>query len=126
VRGRGEHEGAEGLDEDGAGGDAVDVEVAVDGDFLAVFDGFAEAVDGGADLGEEEGVVVDGGGVEVGGGLFGGADVAVVEEVADERRIGGGREIAFGDAPAEAPAAWRAGAHGRGRDNGRQRIAFNH
>ena len=96
---------AEAFDEDGGGGDAVDVEVAVDGDGLAGADRRVGCARWRADVGEEQRVVVDGGAAEEGGGLVGGTHAAVVEEVADERWVWRAGEGVVGEAAAQAPAA---------------------
>ena len=75
------------MPEDGGGGDAVDVVVAVDDDFFVGFDGVVDPVGGFGDAGEELwGVeVVEAGGEE---GLAEGevGEAAVEEDLGDEGR----------------------------------------
>src|SRR5207249_970812 len=97
------------LDQDRGGGDAVNVEVAVDGNQLAFVYGAAKAIEGGPHIREKKRVVFDDSTVHEGGRLGGIAYTAMPEEVADERRVGGGCEVAFGLAATEAPATARRG-----------------
>ena len=91
-------EEGDGVPEDGGGGDAVDVVVAVDDDFFLVADGLVDALGGFEDAGEEGGLMemVEAGGEE-GRAVGGAGDAAIEEDLGDEgggfeagRQLGGG------------------------------------
>ncbi len=84
--------GFEGVPEHGGAGDAVDVVVAIEGDFFVGADGVNDAIGGGVHVGEEIGgeEVFEFGVEEGGGGGFRGGEAAVDEDAGDEGGVGVG------------------------------------
>ncbi len=105
--------GGEGVPEHGGAGDAIDVVVAVEGDFFLVADGGGDAVGGDVDVGEEgRGGEIFELGIEEGEGGGGVGDAAVEEEAGDE---GGDLEFA-GEGREEGRGVGGIGKGGRGND----------
>ena len=99
----------EAFDQDGGGGDAVDVEVAVHGDKLAAGNGPAQPRKRGPNVRQEHWIVLDWRSFHERGCLFGRSDTPVPEEVSDERREGSGAQgaVRLPQTSAQAPASAR-------------------